>query len=117
MSRTVLPFALAFSAAIALAPAAQAGDQSPPYKVTVSFKDIDFNRPEAVEALYKRLQYASKVACDTLEPEVPYREADDRACEREAVQGAVRDVDRPALTALHARASAEQLALSDERGR
>ena len=115
--RTALSASLVLSAALSFASAAHADDQSPPDRVPVSYRDVDFNRPEAVEALYKRLQFASKVACDTLEPEVPYREADDRACEREAVQGAVHDVDRPALTALHARAAAGQLAMTDERRR
>ncbi len=114
MLRTVLSVSLALSAVISFASAAQAGDQSPPDKVPVSYKDVDFNRPEAVEGLYKRLQYASKVACDSLEPEVPYREPDNRACEQEAVQGAVHDVNRPALTAVHARATAEQMAMRDE---
>lgn len=114
MLRTAVSLSLIL---LPLAPAAHAGDRLPPNKVAVSFRDVDFDRPETVETLYKRLQYASKVACDTLEAEERFREADDRACERDAVKGAVRDIDRPALTALDARADADPAAAGQGRRR
>jgi len=117
MLRTVLSVSLVLSSALGLASAAYADDRSPPNKVVVSIRDVDFDRPDAVQALYKRLQYASKVACDSLEPEVPYREPDNRACEREAVTGAVREVNRPALTALDARTTADLVAARGGRRR
>jgi UrcA family protein len=106
----MLCLSLGLTPLIALAPAAYASTQPVENDVVVSVKDIDFNRPEAVEVVYARLQYASKVACDTLEPGVPYREADDRACEREAVKGAVHDLNQPLLTALDTRVDAQQIA-------
>jgi UrcA family protein len=114
MLRTAVSLSLIL---LPLAPAAHADDLLPPNKVAVSFKDIDFDRPESVEALYKRLQYASKVVCDTQEPEELFRENDNRACERDTVKGAVRDIDRPSLTALDARADAESIALARDRRR
>src|SRR6185437_6503049 len=88
MLRTVLSASLlALPLTVLTSPAAFAGDHRaggylPPNQVAVSVRDVDFDRPEAVAALYQRLQYASRVACDTLEPEEPFREPDDRACER-----------------------------------
>ncbi len=121
MLGTVLSISLAVisMAAPAIASAAPAGDPHTRMRsqnqVVVSVTDIDFNRPEAVDTLYARLQYASKVACDTLEAEEPFRAADNRACERDAVDGAVHDLGQPLLTARHVRAQAQQVATREER--
>lgn len=84
-----------------------------PDRVTVSVKDVDFHNPQQVGALYATLQKTSHIVCDTTEADEPFRTADDRACEREAVQGAVHDLNQPLLNAMAA--DREDLARNDDR--
>ncbi len=120
MLRTALYISLILAPGAVSAPAANAqsatwGSDDSQREVVVSVRDIDFRRPEAVETAYKRLQAASKVACDTTEALPAYREADSRACEREAIEGAVHDLNQPLLTALDSRVHAPLVTEREQR--
>jgi UrcA family protein len=122
MSRIVLSSGLVLASLLAAvqAPAASAqavagAPDDGVRRVTVSVRDIDFRQPDSVDIAYKRLQFAARQACDTVEAQPNWRTADNRACEREAVAGAVRDLGQPLLTALDSRASDEHLAARGQR--
>ncbi|MGZ3305574.1 MAG: UrcA family protein [Asticcacaulis sp.] len=116
-------FAVSLAAAFAASGAHAAGASSLIHvdsvtsKVRVAVNDIDFTNPDQVGVLYGRLRDASKVVCETTEPGPAFRLADDRACEREAVQGAVRDLNQPRLTEMDARMSAQTAEVEDETAR
>jgi UrcA family protein len=81
--------------------AAQAGepDNTVAHKV-VSFRDLNLNSPEGVEALYKRIRNAAHEVCAD-----PYRydlsESKLRPCIDDAMSRAIAQVDRPLLTSLY----------------
>ncbi len=86
-----------------------------PDRVTLSVKDVDFHNPQQVGALYARLKQTSMIVCDTTEADEPFRNADDRACEREAVRDAVHDLNQPLLNAMDA--EGHDIALNDDHQR
>ncbi len=69
-------------------------DQRPVYS-----RDIDFNKPSQVRALYGRLQIVAHELCQSDDNDPMTAEAD-RACEAQAVTDAVRDINQPQLTRL-----------------
>ena len=68
----------------------------------VSYSELDINKPRGLEVLYSRIQRAARIVCD-----VDYSRRDlsrDRQamdCYKTAVDDAVRQINRPTLTALH----------------
>jgi UrcA family protein len=88
-------FALSFAAAVpAGAPAAPS--------LEVKIGDLDLDNPAGVTKLYKRLQIAAQKVCgpsDVTGTRLGLR--DQKACVTAAVDGAVRQLNRPALTAFH----------------
>ncbi len=72
--------------------------------VKVSYGDLNLEKQEGAKALYRRLQQASKRACDvrglTVERSlVRVREA--RQCYREALSAAVEKIDNELVTQIH----------------
>jgi UrcA family protein len=78
----------------AAASAETVSDQRPVYS-----RDIDFNKPSQVRALYGRLQQVAHDVCQSDAQDPMSREAD-KACEAQAVSDAVRDINQPQLTRL-----------------
>jgi len=78
-------------------------------KATVSYADLNLENEEGVRALYQRLQYASKAACNIASPktaesiilESSHRRAI-RQCYRETLANAVDKFDNDDLTRIHA---------------
>ena len=72
--------------------------------VKVSYADLNLEKQEGAKALYRRLQQASKQACDVQ----PLRNAgsvkriiETKLCYREALTEAVAEVDNELLTEIH----------------
>jgi UrcA family protein len=72
--------------------------------VKVTFADLDLTKQEGAKALYRRLQQASKQACDVRGLKVEgtlKRISEARQCYREALTGAVEKVDSKLVTQIH----------------
>ena len=101
VSGLLLATALTSSAAWAATPAAAPGLQ-------VKVGDLDLSHPAGIEILYRRLRFAAQQVCgpsDLTGTRLGTR--DQQNCVKAAIDNAVRQLDRPALTAYH-RSHAEQ---------
>jgi UrcA family protein len=70
--------------------------------IRVSYAELDINKPRGLEVLYSRIQRAAKTVCgvdDSRRELARGRHA--TACYQTAVEGAVNQINRPTLTALH----------------
>ena len=114
MSRLVLGPALSFALSGALLAAPAAFAQEPgTTRVDVTFKIRQLQDPAEAKAVYARLYKVVQYVCQTEGGEGPsWRIADDRACEDEAMQGALQQLNKPELTALYT-PGAPQMALAD----
>jgi UrcA family protein len=84
--------------------AVHAGDGpsgSEPTKKTVTYGDLNLANPHGIERLYQRIASAAHDVCnakdDSLKGKIEFS-----TCSRESIARAVRAVNDPALTALHA---------------
>jgi UrcA family protein len=70
--------------------------------IKVSYAELDINKPRGLEVLYSRIQRAAKIVCgnDHMLQELA-RGRHAAACYKTAVDDAVRQINRPTLTALH----------------
>ena len=84
----------------ALFSTAQAQDMREPTRVHVSMAGVDFSQPASVKAFYGRLRRAAIWACNSHTDDAATVAAD-RACTTKALNGAVAEIDKPALLALH----------------
>ena len=81
---------------------AQAGSSDSTAALTVQVGDLDLNHSTGIATLYQRLQVAAKHVCGPREVTGSHLEARDwQSCVDAAVENAVRQLDRPALTAYH----------------
>ena len=114
MSRLVLGPALSF--ALLAAPAAFAQEPGTT-RVDVTFKIRQLQDPAEAKAVYARLYKVVQYVCQTEGGEGPsWRIADDRACEDEAMRGALQQLNVPEVTALYM-PDAPQVALRGEKRR
>ena len=68
----------------------------------VSYADLDLSKPAGAQTLYKRIQAAARNVCGPVDQYTFVVSAYSfRKCYQAAVEGAVAQVDRPSLTALH----------------
>lgn len=110
MLRLALGFALL--SGLFAAPAAFA-QEAGVTKVDITFKIRQLTDPAEAKAVYARLYKAVQYVCQTDGGEGPtWRIADDRACEAEAMQGALQQLNRPELTA-HYTSGAPEMAYAD----
>ena len=68
----------------------------------VSYAELDINKPQGLQALYGRIERAAKIVCGhdhTLQELSRGRHA--TACYKTAIDDAVRQINRPTLTAYH----------------
>jgi UrcA family protein len=69
----------------------------------VRYTDLDLDKEAGVASLYTRLRNAAEQVCDTgLGPQALFLSSSQRACVTAALDEAVANIDRPALTAYHA---------------
>ncbi|HEY3809062.1 MAG TPA: UrcA family protein [Steroidobacteraceae bacterium] len=77
-------------------------DGSAGQSVTVRYADLDLNRPADVKTLYQRIRHAAYGACGERELTGSHLPLPSwQTCVRDAVDQAVAQLDRPALTAYH----------------
>lgn len=70
--------------------------------ITVSYAELDINKPRGLEVLYSRIERAAKSVCGfENSPRQLSRMRQAKACYQTAVDDAVRQINRPTLTALH----------------
>jgi UrcA family protein len=70
--------------------------------IKVSYADLDINKPRGLEVLYSRIQRAARSVCDydySIKELARGRHA--KACYETAMDDAVRQINRPTLTAFH----------------
>ena len=98
----VSPFvALALAGSLFALSLAQAGAPEAP-ALEVKIGDLDLDKPAGVEVLYKRLQFAAHKVCgpsNVTGTRISVREQ--QACAKAAVDNAVHQLNKPALTAYH----------------
>jgi UrcA family protein len=110
MLRLALGFA--FLAGLFSAPAAFAQEPGTT-KVDVTFPTRQLHDPAEAKAVYARLYKVVQYVCQTDGGEGPaWRIADDRACEDDAMQGALKQLNVPQLSALYV-PGAPQMAFGD----
>jgi len=87
-----------------LAGAAQAQDHAgrEPVTSSVRLSETELNASDGARQAYVRLNRAAKAACDSEFGNDLRVRTDDRACARAALDKAVADLNRPALSRLHA---------------
>jgi len=94
--------ALAIVFATAVLPAA-ADSRLVEESFEVRYSDLDLDKEAGVASLYTRLRNAAEQVCDTgVGPQALFFSSSERACVTAALDQAVANVDRPALTAYHA---------------
>ncbi len=83
---------------------ADAGNQLKGVSVKVSYADLNLEKQEGAKALYRRLQQASKQACDYRGLKVAgsiRRMTETQQCYREALTEAVAEIDNELVTEIH----------------
>lgn len=74
----------------------------------LNIKNVDFNNPSQVNALYRRLKVAANSVCSSDGPVDLMTRIADQACEREALSDAVRQINNPQLSLLDAQNNSGQ---------
>jgi UrcA family protein len=70
--------------------------------ITISFGELDLSKPQGVEVLYTRIKRAAKSVCGfERSPLTTLRRRQSTSCYESTLEDAVRQVNRPKLTALH----------------
>ena len=70
--------------------------------ITVNYSELDISKPQGLAVLYARIQRAARSVCGVhYSPRELSRERHSMACYKTAIDDAVRQVNRPTLTALH----------------
>lgn len=111
MSRLAMPVpfrnAVSILALCLIAPLAAVAQQAPADginespQVTVKYYDLDLNRPEAVAALFGRIQAAAKRACSRFDSKELSMAEVFHTCVNHAIEGAAIQVNQPALSKLY----------------
>lgn len=107
MNAVMIRSALALSLAAALALPAHADriegvTVSSAPTIKVSYAELDINKPRGLAVLYSRIEHAAKIVCgvDETRRELS-RGRLAKACYSTAMDDAVRQINRPTLTAFH----------------
>jgi UrcA family protein len=101
MFRSLSILTCAILVAATFAPVAQAEDRVPE-STHVRIKADDLATPAHVEMLYRRIEQAAKLVCDSEETSVMTQEAD-KACEAQAISDTIQSVNAPQLSQLDPR--------------
>jgi UrcA family protein len=82
------------------------GNRTP--SIAVKYSDLDLNRPSDVRVLYRRIRFASEESCGLSEITGSHQQLPSwKRCVAGAIDRAVAQVDRPALTAYHRQHAAD----------
>lgn len=101
LSKTLVT-AIAATLAITLAaPAVQAAEPAAVLTKVVAYGDLDVNSPMGAQVLYARVRSAAREVCQPLEGRDLKTKLAWRQCYDSALNGAVRGIHQPALTALY----------------
>ena len=98
-------FASALLATAVLPPLAHAGDDNGATRAVTTrlTAHVDFGDPAQVDTVYKRLRTQARYVCDVAATyDKDYDTRAERACEADAVAGAVHDINQPQLSRLDA---------------
>lgn len=98
---------LTFVACTALGATGVMAQDLTPDRVKVTFANSDFKTQEQTQAVYRKLYQVAQYVCESEGAGPKWREADDRACERQAMNDAVTDLHQPALTKLNMQMDAD----------
>ena len=82
-----------------------------PTRITVSFRDLDLSSIAGATTLYHRIQSAAKQVCGCAPGSDLIERAAWQACYRNTTANAVREVNNPLLTAVHAGRKPERTAM------
>jgi UrcA family protein len=97
-----LTTAIAWTAAPAHADRIEGVTVSSAPTLRVSYAELDINKPRGLEVLYGRIQRAAKIVCGyDFSPQELARARQAKACYNDAIDDAVRQINRPTLTAFH----------------
>jgi UrcA family protein len=99
-TRTVC-FALGFAAALGFSGFANAKAADDVRRAEVSYTDLDLSQSANASVLYTRIQRAARSVCEVNTVPNPRALILERRCMAKAVDGAVRSVDDPNLTAVY----------------
>ena len=70
--------------------------------ITLSYSELDISKPQGLETLYTRIKRAARSVCGIeRSPTTMFRGRQAMACYQTTVEDAVRQANRPRLTALH----------------
>jgi len=70
--------------------------------ITVNYSELDISKPQGLTVLYARIQRAARSVCGVDDsPRELSRARHSMVCYKSAIEDAVRQVNRPTLTALH----------------
>lgn len=72
-----------------------------PRSMTIAYSDLDLARPEGAQTLYRRIASAARYVCGPVDNRQLRSYRSFRDCVQDAVDEAVRQIDRGTLTALH----------------
>jgi UrcA family protein len=119
MYKTLIISALTavFAMAAPVVHAGEAASHRTADQVTVSTRNVDFQNPAQVERIYNRVVTAARSVCDSDGGDI-MTQADDKACEQQAVKDALDELHQPALYQVADRVdskAAQQYAFNDRR--
>lgn len=102
--RTLMVAACVMAGSWMLVPPARAGSADAPPRVLVRYADLNLTQPRDVGVLYGRIRSAAREVCAPYENSASLLPSTAwRRCFAQAVETAMRRVDRPLLTAYHRR--------------
>ena len=107
--KTLVPIMRAAACAVIMgASSARAGEPTE-RRIVVSYGDLDVSAPEGAQALIYRLEAAASKVCGGA-PDIRMLKAwgNYRACVKDAVDGAVRRVNRPIVSAAYGQPMQEE---------
>ncbi|TAJ93941.1 MAG: UrcA family protein [Gammaproteobacteria bacterium] len=99
-----------------LAPTLHAKDSVPGR--TISYADLDMDTQDGAQALYNRVNKAARKVCKVMYP--PYSltgGVQHKQCVADLVEGAVNEVGKPVLTAIHEERTQKVMTTGDIAGR
>ncbi len=98
---------LSLVACAALGAAGATAQDRTPNRMAVTFADSDFTTREQAQKVYRKLYQVAQYVCESEGAGPKWREPDDRACEHQAMNDAVTDLNKPELTKMHMRMDAD----------
>jgi len=99
--RTLVAGALLSALAFSFATVSNAADDTVPPQVIVKFGDLNISSPQGAAVLYARIRAAAHNVCSQFDSRGLSNLVQREHCVNEAIEGAVRKVNNPALSAVY----------------